>query len=105
MNRLRQMTPMLAQIMEKLDAMSTRFEALEARSRPPTPISPTAPSETPTPQTTAQTTTPQATQPATWGEDKRWRPEEVGYFDGTGDVFAFIDRLISAALHKGVKMV
>ena len=37
----------LAQIMEKLDAMSTRIEALEARSRPPTPILPTVPLQTP----------------------------------------------------------
>ena len=76
------------------------MEALEARSRPPTPTP-----QTTTPQPTEQTTTPQAIQPATQGEDKRWRPEEVGYFDGTGDVFAFTDRLTSITTHKGVKLV
>ncbi|KAM0797029.1 hypothetical protein BDR22DRAFT_824545 [Usnea florida] len=79
---------MLAQIMEKMGSMrvefNTRMEVLEARSRPPTPVLPAAPSEPPTPQIT-ETTPPEA--------DKRWRPEEVGYFDGTGDVFAFTDRL------------
>ena len=96
---------MLAQMMEEIRAMRvefttmhTRMEALEARSRPPTPILPTAPAQTPqgtTPQ--PETTPPEA--------DKRWRPEEVGYFDGTGDVFAFTDRLRSTETQKGVKLV
>ena len=92
---------MLAQIMEEMKSMrlefTTRMEALEARSRPPTPNLPTVPSQTPQ-------TTPQTTRPATQ-EDMRWRPEEIGYFDGTGDVFAFTDRLSSTAARKSVKLV
>ena len=108
------LTTQIATIMEEMRAMrlefSARMDAMEARSRQSTPNLPTAPSDTPTPQgntpqTTVQTTTPQPTQPAAQGEDKRWRPEEVGYFDGTGDVFAFTDRLTSIATHKSVKLV
>ena len=101
----------LAQLTEAMNAMRTdvrtlngnlisvtaEVEALKATSRPQ--------SRSTTPQPTGSTTTPQPTQPATQGEDKRWRPEEVGYFDGTGDVFAFTDRLTSVATHKGVKLV
>ena len=95
----------LARMTEMMNAMDARMGVLEARSRPPTPILPTAPGETPTPQSTTPHTTVQATHPATQGEDKRWRPEEVGYFDGTGDVIAFTDRLYSTASQKGVKLV
>ena len=54
--------------------------------------------------------TPQAvpgTQPVTvQSEDKRWRPEEINYFDGSSDkVYAFTDRLTSVATKKGVQMV
>ena len=100
----------LAQIMEEMRSMrlefSARMEALETRSST-TSILPVAPSGSPqtTPQTTVPQTTSQATQPATQGEDKRWRPEEIGYFDGTGDVFAFTDRLTSTATRKSVKLV
>ena len=41
-------------------------------------------------------------------EDKRWRPEEVGYFDGDATkVYAFTDRLTSVATNKfhGVKLI
>ena len=50
--------------------------------------------------------TQSTTQPTTY-EDKRWRPEKVGYFDGTGDIYAFIDRLKSVANNKskGVALV
>ena len=95
-----QMNAHMAQMTAMMNAMSTRMEVLEARSRSPTPTP-----QTTTPQPTASHTTPQATQPATQGEDKRWRPEEVGYFDGTGDVIAFTDRLYSTASQKGVKLV
>ena len=90
---------MLAEIMEKLEVMSTPIGALGARSRPPTPILPTAPSKTPTPQTTTQqpeTTLPEA--------GKQWRPEKVGYFDGTSDFFAFTDRLRSSASQEGLNL-
>ena len=70
----------LARMTEKMDALTTRMDAIEVRSRPPAPILPNPPSETPTPQIT----TLQATQPATQEEDKRWRPEEVGILDDTG---------------------
>ena len=91
---------MLAQMMEMKEMMknmSMRMDAIEARSRPTTPTpAPTIPA----PQA------PQAlpTQPAT-SDDKRWRPEEVGYFDGSGDVYAFTDRLSSIATNKGVRLV
>ena len=94
-----QMSAQMAQLTAMMTAMNARMEALETRSRSPTPTPQTAP------QTTVPQTTPQATQPATQGEDKRWRPEEVGYFDGTGDVFAFTDRLYSTASQKTVKLV
>ena len=58
---------------------------------------------------TNETSTPQAvpaTQPiAVQHDDKRWRPEEIGYFDGSGDVYAFTDRLTSIATSKSVKLV
>ena len=105
---------MLAQIMEEMRSMrlefNTRMEAMEARSRQTTPVLPVVPSGSPqttplAPQTTAPQSTPQATQPASQGEDKRWRLEEIGYFDGTDDVFAFTDRLSSTAVRKSVKLV
>ena len=33
--------------------------------------------------------------------DKRWRPDDIGEFDGTGDVYAFVDRIRSIADLKG----
>ena len=101
---------MFAQMMARLDEMSTRLGALEARSRPSSPVHQTATPQS-TPQAPQQQVTQQATQPATQvttvHEDKRWRPEDVGYFDGTGDVYAFIDRLKSVAnnKNKGVNLV
>ena len=38
-------------------------------------------------------------------EDKRWRPEEIGLFDGTGDAQAFVDRIRSVATRKGYQLV
>ena len=76
-----------------MSAITTRLEALEARSRPPSPVLPTVPPQVP--QATQQTTQLEA--------DKRWRPEEIGYLDGTGDGLAFIDRLRSTTSQKGVK--
>ena len=39
---------------------------------------------------------PQPVTPQPTSEDKRWHPEEIGQFDGTGDVYAFTDRLSEA---------
>ena len=38
-------------------------------------------------------------------EDKRWRPEDIGYFDGTGNAQAFVDRIKSVSDHKGHRLV
>ncbi|KAF6238417.1 hypothetical protein HO173_003384 [Letharia columbiana] len=84
-----QMAQMNTQMTAMMNAMNVRMEALEARSRSPTPTPQTAPQP--------ETIPPEA--------DKRWRPKEVGYFDGTGDVYAFTDRLRSTASQKGVKLV
>ena len=91
---------MLAQMMEMKEMMknmSMRMEVIEARSRPITPTSAFTISAPPAPQVLS-------TQSAT-SNDKRWRPEEVGYFDGSGDVYAFIDRLSSIVTNKGVRLV
>lgn len=83
------------------ERMNTRIDAI---SRPSSPGD-IAPLDGIAPQMTPQQShqPPQVIQPA--HEDKRWRPEEVGYFDGTGDVYTFIDRLNSVAANKGVKLV
>ena len=102
---------MFAQLMARFDEMSLRLGALEAKSSAATSLgSPFTPQQLQqgTPQMTPQASqqgTQQATQPVL--EDKRWRPEDVGYFDGTGDVYAFIDRLKSVATNKskGVNLV
>ena len=95
----------MAQITVIINTINKRIEVLEAKS----PIQQATPQGTTpqgtTPQPTRSTTTPQPTQPATQGEDKRQRPEEVGYFDGTGDIIAFTDHLYSTASQKGVKLV
>ena len=90
-------------------AMEERMNAkIEAnRSRPSSP----APQMTPQQSTQSQSqSTPkavQATQPAAvQSDDKRWRPEEIGYFDGSSDkVYAFTDRLTSVAASKSVKLI
>ena len=94
---------MLAQMMEMMKNITTRLEALETRSPNPAPAYPIVSSA---PDTSAShAPQPQSTQSITGQEDKRWRPEEIGYFDGTGDVYAFVDRLSSIATNKGVKLI
>ena len=82
--------------MDMMRALTTRMDTIEATSRPTTPILPAPPAP--------QSTQP-ITQPITVQEDKRWRPEDIGYFNGTGDVHAFVDRLSSIATNKGVKLI
>ena len=105
--------------METLDAMFSRFTVSmtenmrnniavleqrlsnkieEARSRPSSP----APQMTP--QQSIQPPQHQSI-PSSQSEDKRWRPEEIGEFDGDGDVYAFTDRMATIAETKGVKLV
>ena len=82
--------------------LNTRMDTLEARSTPATPL-PTLqiPSPQATPQITASTTpAPTVTQSEAISEDKRWRPEEIGYFDGTGDVYAYVDRIRTVSSKK-----
>ena len=43
--------------------------------------------------------------PQSISDDKRWRPDEIGQFDGTGDVYAFTDRIASIAELKGSKLI
>ena len=84
--QMTQLTASMNAMRTDLNTVNAEMEALKATSRSPTP----QPKET----TTQQPTAPQTTPPEA---DKRWRPEEVGYYDGTGDMFAFIDRLRSTA--------
>lgn len=82
--------------------LNTRINTLEARSTPTTPL-PTLqiPSPQATPQITASTTpAPTITQSKAISEDKRWRPEEIGYFDGTGDVYTYVDRIRTVSSKK-----
>ena len=94
-----------AEAYAKLDA---RISALEARSRPQTP--PPQPSVE-LPESPLESTPPPPAQPSNQiirqptNEYATWRPEEIGYFDGTGDVTAFVDRLRVAATTQGVKQV
>ena len=79
--------------------LEERMNAKIERSRPSSPTQ-----QNPTPQTTPQAVP--VTQPAAVvSDDKRWRPEEIGYFDGTGDVIAFTDRLRSIAASKSVRLI
>ena len=82
--------------------MSTRIEALEARSRPPSPLLVTtelvllkSPAPYINPIVTLQL----------GQEDKRWRLEEIGEFNSTGDITAFIDRIKTVVANKSVRLV
>lgn len=85
-----------------MTTLTTRIDTLEARSRPssPAPQQPAPQQPSPQPPATLIPTAQLATQ-----EDKRWRPEEIGYFDGTGDVYAFTDRMTSIAANKSIKLI
>lgn len=96
------MQRIVVNMIDNMTAMEERMNTkLAALSRPSsfTPLGGTVPQ-----MTSQQSTQPQQTIQQVH-EDKRWRPEEVGYFDGTGDVYIFIDRLNSVAANKGVKLV
>ena len=90
------------QLMDMMRGLITRMDIMEARSRPITFIlsSVSIAFASSAPQS-------QSIQSITVQEDKRWRPEEIGYFDGIGDVYAFVDRLSSIATNtnRGVKLI
>ena len=74
-------------------------------NRPPSPFL-SATAEPGLSKSSAPYIDPMATpQPGQEDKDKRWRPEEIGEFDGTGDVTAFIDRIKTVASHKSVRLV
>ena len=82
------------------DRMNSKIAESRSRSSSPAPQQPSPPSSN---QATQSATQPTTVQPAV--EDKRWRPEEIGSFDGTGDVYAFTDRLASIAELKTPKLI
>ncbi len=86
------------QLMGVMTSLNSRVGELEAKSRPPSPFLPQ-----PIPQI-ATVPGQSAVQPVA-SDDKRWRPEEVGIFNGTGDVMAFIDRIRIVAANKSVRLV
>ena len=100
---------MTATMDTKLYALEERMNSrIDARSRPSSPVQQTAtPQYTPqAPQMTPQQSNQPITQATTVHEDKRWRPEDVGYFNGDSKkVIVFTDRLTSIATSKGVKLV
>ena len=92
--------------------LTTRLDEV-SRARSSSPISATQQIVTSTPpQSTQSAAQPITAQPiiaqsavASLSEDKRWRPEEIGQFDGTGDVIAFVDRIRSVVTLKASKIV
>lgn len=52
-----------------------------------------------------ETSTSASTAPVSVTEKDRFRIEELGYFDGTGDVYAFIDRLRTVSKVKTDKLI
>ena len=95
----------------KLYALEERMNTrIDARSRPSSPVQQTATPQM-TPQASQMTLQPSQLQASPTivstpqSEDKRWRPEEIGEFDGTGNVQAFVDRIQSVAIHKGHRLV
>lgn len=96
----------LDQLIGMVTSLTTRVQALETSTTPPVgiPTPPAAPQDT----QPSQPSQPQASStivPAPQSDDKRWRPEEIGEFDGTGDVYAFTDRMKNVAFNKGAKLV
>ena len=96
---------LMADMKTTMNTMNTRLESLEARSRPSTPAPQQLSSPPHSNQGTQSTAQPIIVQSAQSAEDKRWRPEEIGSFDGTGDVYAFTDRLASIAELKTPKLI
>ena len=88
----------------EMRAMEDRMNSkiAESRSRPSSPAPQQLSSPPSSNQATQSATQPITVQPA---EDKRWRPEEIGSFDGTGDMYAFTDRLASIAELKTPKLI
>ena len=92
---------------EMRDEMNSKIAELRSRSSSPTPPAPPTPQQLSTPpQSTQSAAQPITVQPAaSLSEDKRWRPEEIGQFDGTGDVIVFVDRIRSVVTLKAPKIV
>ena len=87
------------------EQMQTRMTALEERSTPFQPnLQIPSPQQTPYPNQSDQSVSQPIPSPPAEA-DKRWRPEEIGNFDGTGDVIAFVDRIRSVAKLKGHRLV
>ena len=97
-----------------MQQLATEFNNLKARSRPSSPVQqPTPPQDAPQPvypihmDIFDQSKASQPSQPVP-ELDKRWTPEEVGYFDWDATkVYAFTDRLLSIALNKpgGIELI
>ena len=81
------------------DRMNSKIAELRSRSSSPAPQQPSPSSSNQATQSATQSITVQPV------EDKRWRPEEIGSFDDTGDVYAFTDRLASIAELKTPKLI
>ena len=86
------------QLIGVMTSLNSRVGELEAKSRPPSPFL-SQPGTQPATVPGQSAVQPVAT------DNKRWRPEEVGTFDGTGDVMAFIDRIKIVAANKSVRLV
>ena len=89
------------------ESMNTRLDVLEARS--PSSSPPMTPQYS-TPTNSSQeslnhTATSSPTEQPVPQEDKCWIAEEIGYFDGSGDVYTFTDRLTTVAANKSVKLI
>ena len=104
---MKMMTEMKAEMKADMTSLAARVNTLE--TKPAASLgSPFTPQQTATPQMTPQPSqqgTSTTIVPAPQPEDKRWRPEEIGEFDGTGNVQAFVDRIRSVASHKGHRLV
>ena len=94
-----------------MDSFEIKMRAMEDRMNSKIAESRSRPSSSAPQQLSSPSSSNQATQSATQSitvqpaEDKRWRPEEIGSFDGIGDVYAFTDRLASIAELKTPKLI
>ena len=94
---------MITALTASVDALTTRITTLEEKS---TPFQSNL--QVPSPQLTPHPNQSMLAQPITSPpaeSDKRWRPDDIGEFDGTGDVQAFVDRIRSVASLKGYRLV
>ena len=87
---IQQMQQSMQQMQQSMQQMQQSFAAGNAENPQ---------QNAPATQQHSQPVTPQPT------DDKRWRPEEIGQYNGTGDVYAFTDRIASIAELKGPKLI